>query len=232
MQTGSAAPAQRRRLLRALAGGALGCAVPAAAAQLLGKTPHELPAGQSIYDLRGQVTVDGAAATPETLISANATIATGARAQLIFVVGKDAFLLRENSTLALAGSKAVVQTLRLLTGALLSVFGKGEHQLVVPTATVGIRGTGIYAEAQAELCYLCTCYGIVDINATGTAQSERIEAKHHDDPRYIASSGDARIRSAPMINHTDEELLLIETLVGRVPPFALIDDGYGRSRRY
>ena len=35
-----------------------------------------------------------------------------------------------------------------------------------------------------------------------------------------------------MINHTDEELLLIETLVGRVPPFALIDDGYGRSRRY
>jgi hypothetical protein len=41
-----------------------------------------------------------------------------------------------------------------------------------------------------------------------------------------------RIQPAPFINHTDLELTLIESLVGRTPPFALFDEGYGGARRY
>ena len=42
----------------------------------------------------------------------------------------------------------------------------------------------------------------------------------------------SRILSAPLINHTDQELALIEALVGRTPPFALFDQGYGTQKRY
>ena len=55
--------------------------------------------------------------------------------------------------------------LRLLTGSLLSVFGeRGANQALsvnTSTATIGIRGTGIYMEAEPDLTYLCTCYGTV-----------------------------------------------------------------------
>ena len=223
---------RRRALIRALASGLFAAASPAARSQIFGRVPKELPPGQSIYDLRGQVTMNGRTAGPTTLISPNDTIATGNSSQLIFVVGKDAFLLRENSTLSLAGSGLLVHTLRLVTGALLSVFGKSEHELIVPTGTVGIRGTGVYAEARPEQCYVCTCYGITEISAAGTTERERIESKHHNAPRYITATGADRIVPAPVINHTDEELMLIEALVGRTPPFALFDDIYGRSMRY
>ena len=223
---------RRRVVLQALAGGLLAAANPAARAQLLGKVPRELPPGHSIYDVRGPVRVNGLNAAPETFISPNDTISTGKNGQIIFVVGKDAFLLRENSTLFLAGSNLLVQTLRLATGAVLSVFGKSEHDLQVPSGTVGIRGTGVYAEAELEQSYICTCYGITEIRAAGTSQRERIESKHHDRPRYITGTGADRIKPAPVKNHTDEELMLIEALVGRIPPFALYDDTYGRSRRY
>ncbi len=49
---------------------------------------------------------------------------------------------------------------------------------------------------------------------------------HHDAPRYIladAPTGE-KIKSAPVINHTDEELELIESLVGRSVPFAFTGD--------
>jgi len=169
---------------------------------------------------------------PESVISANHTVSTGKDGRIIFVVGKDAFLLRQNSTLSMTGRNTLVHTLRLTTGALLMVFGKTEHRLEVPSGTIGIRGTGLYAEAQPEQSYVCTCYGITEISAAGTSQRETIESTHHDAPRYLLSDGKDRIRPAPVKDHTDEELMLIETLVGRVPPFALYDEAYGRALRY
>jgi hypothetical protein len=41
-----------------------------------------------------------------------------------------------------------------------------------------------------------------------------------------------RIVPAPFKNHDDLELMLIESLVGRTPPFALFDESYGSPRRY
>jgi hypothetical protein len=223
---------RRRSLIRALASGLLAAASPAARAQLLGKVPRKLPPGQSIYDIRGQVLLNGRKVGPEAVISPKDTIATGKDSRIIFVVGKDAFLMRESSRLALNGSGRAVHSLRLVTGALLSVFGKSEHALIVPTGTVGIRGTGVYAEAQPERSYVCTCYGITELSAAGTAEKERIESTYHNAPRFILAAGANRIQPAPFINHTDEELMLIEALVGRVPPFALFDDTYGRSSGY
>jgi hypothetical protein len=232
--------ARRKFLIRALQAGVFALAgsvlMPRGArAGGLGKVPRELPPGRSIYDIRGEVRVNGQKAAAETLIGPNDRIETGKDAQLIFVVGKDAFLMRANSRLELSGDDSVlVSGLRLLSGALLSVFGKKEHHFATPTATIGIRGTGLYVEAEADFSYVCTCYGTTDIAAGDDASRETIISRHHDAPRYIYGDGASgkRISSAPFKNHTDLELALIEALVGRVPPFNLFDEGYGSPRRY
>ena len=50
--------------------------------------------------------------------------------------------------------------LRVVTGAVLSVFSPGESKtLRTSTATIGIRGTAVYLEAEESRTYVCTCYG-------------------------------------------------------------------------
>jgi len=226
---------RRAFLLKALAAGLLAAGgIPAAKAQFFGRKPQRLPPGQSVYEAAGTVTVNGQAATSATRISASDRVETGKGAQLIFVVGFDAFLLRENSRLELSGASGIVNTMRLATGALLSVFGAGTKRVLTTTSATGIRGTGLYVESEPERSYVCTCYGEVLISALDDANvSERIVSKHHDAPRYVLKAGAARrIQPAPFINHTDVELALIEALVGRTPPFSLFDEDYGGARRY
>jgi hypothetical protein len=202
--------------------------------------------GRSIYRLRGDVRVDGLPATPETRIRPGSRIETGSDAELVFVVGKDAFILRGNSRLelsapavALAGSgfpagmalasagDSILGSLRLLSGRLLSVFGARQPDetlgIRTPTATIGVRGTGVYVESEADRSYVCTCYGATRLAAVGDPSSrESVTSEYHDAPRYVLGDGAAgkRIEHAPVINHTDMELILIEELVGRIPPFA------------
>ncbi len=222
---------RRAFLLKALAAGVFAAgATPAAWAQFFGRRPQKLPAGQSVYDATGAVTVNGQPATNATRIGATGSVETGRGAQLIFVVGFDAFLLRERSRLELSGDGVLVNTMRLATGALLSVFGSGQKRVVTSTSATGIRGTGLYVESEPERSYVCTCYGDVQIATLADANvTERIVSKHHDAPRYVTQN---RIEPAPFINHTDVELALIEALVGRAPPFSLFDEDYGGARRY
>jgi len=226
---------RRAFLLKALAAGLLASGgIPGASAQLFGRRPQKLPAGSSIYETTGSVTVNGRAATAATRIGAADRIETAKGAQLIFVVAADAFIMRENTRLVLAGKDPVVGTMRLATGALLSVFGRGVKRVITATATIGIRGTGLYVESDPDRSYVCNCYGTIDIAAADDPSvTERIVSKHHDSPRYVLKAGAARrIRPASFINHTDLELTLIESLVGRTPPFSLFDEGYGGARRY
>jgi hypothetical protein len=226
---------RREFLIRLLAAGAFATGAPAAWAQVFGRRPEKLPAGRSIYETIGAVRVDGKPADTTTPVGASSRLSTGPGAQAIFVVGADAFLLRENSDLQLKAAKeALIDSMRLVTGAVLSVFGSGEKKLATPDAVFGIRGTGLYVEAQGERTYGCTCYGEVLISAADDAKvNERIVSRHHDAPRYIVGKGAARrIVPAPFVNHTDVELALIEALVGRTLPFSLFDEDYGGARRY
>ncbi|MFC3150827.1 hypothetical protein ACFOEK_07295 [Litoribrevibacter euphylliae] len=203
-----------------------------------GNIPEELPPGQSIYDMGGEVYVDGQLADKSTFISAQSLVETGSNSFVIFVVGKDAHILRENSRLQLEGETSIIETgLRLFTGKLLSVFGKRSsnesHTIKTSTATIGIRGTGIYTESDPDVSYVCTCYGHVDLLAnTDQQSSETIISEHHDAPRYILADGNAGklITPAPFKNHSDEELMLIEAITGRTPPFSSVM-GYSSPRR-
>ena len=129
----------------------------------------------------------------------------------------------------------LIASMRMLTGKLLSVFGKREtsHRIQTMTATIGIRGTGIYVESDPEQSYVCTCYGRTLIASVDDPNiSQQVVSKHHDEPLYVLSGKQGKlIRPAPFINHTDSELALIEELVGRTTPFAAAADSYEAPRK-
>ena len=232
---------RRRLLIEALTFGSIAAGLPLSlqAQTLLGSRPTKLPPGQSIFRVTGTVTVNGAAATLKTGIRPGDTIVTGKDGEISFVVGDQAMLLRGDSRLVIEGDKSAVitvrvSTLRLLLGKILSVSRNTPMQVQTTTATMGIRGTGWYAEADPEQTYFCTCYGTTEATANSDPkQRESITAKHHDRPIYILAkaSGGSLIRNAPFINHTDQELALLEALVGRTPPFVFAKDDYKGPRR-
>jgi len=188
------------------------------------------PAVSGLYRVQGEVRVNGRPAEAGQLVRPGDIIETGPRSQAVFAVGRDAYLLRADSRLETVGREMFINTLRIATGKLLSVLGPGARRIETPTAAIGIRGTGIYVEAEPERTYVCTCYGIADIQVRDRPEvRETVETKHHDQPRYVYGKAMPSIRmieGAPVINHTDAELVMLEALVGRRPPF--LDSGSPR----
>jgi hypothetical protein len=179
---------------------------------------------QGVSRVRGEVLIGGRAAARGMVVRPGDVITTGPRSELVFVAGGDAFMARSGSRIELSGAatRAVISGLRLVTGALLSVFESGRpRRIQTATATIGIRGTGIYVEVQKMRTYACTCYGEAElVPVDEPKEAETVRTKHHDQPRYIYPKGMPRmIERAPVINHTDAELILLESLVGRQVPF-------------
>jgi len=190
-----------------------------------GSKSKKLADEQSIFTLKGEVLVNGTQADRKTRIRAGDSLRTGDRSEVVFAVGGDSFILRDNSEMVIGGGGFLIDSLRVLTGRLLSVFAKrrpGQSlNLSASTATIGIRGSGVYLEVEPDLTYLCTCYGQVAVSASDDPDdSELITTTNHDSPRYISRqpSRGSRIRPAPVINHTNTELQLLEELVGRQVP--------------
>jgi hypothetical protein len=222
MTTSHRSHSRRRFLHRLAAGAALTVAdVPALLAMA------RLPEVQGIHELAGQVSVNGVAAAKGTRVAPGDSVATASGSHAVFVVGRSAFLLRENAHVELAPAEKadslVVHALRILSGALLSVHPRGERTIATHTGIIGIRGTGLYVDATPDLTYACVCYGTADLATPGGEVLETVGTRHHDSPRYIHAPGATRlIEPAPVIDHTDAELIMLESLVGRVPPF--VDD--------
>jgi len=211
----------RRRALLALASG---IGFPAVLREAIAQTSSR----QGVRSAQGEVRVNGSPAGPGTPVGAGDTVVLGSGALTTFVVGEDAFLLRENSRVELTGSGLVVDALRLVTGKLLSVFGRGrERRLLTATATIGIRGTGAYIEAESERTYFCLCYGTAEVAAATGGARETYSTRHHESPRYIYGDGrNAAIAPASVVNHTDGEIIMLEALVGRTPPQGFMDSPY------
>lgn len=101
--------------------------------------------GGSITQIKGQVFVNGKAASPTTVVPVNAEVRTGKRSMVAFTAGGDAHVLKANTAVQLNGSSGLTDQLRLLSGALLSAWGPRpegrQAKLTSGTATIGIRGT-------------------------------------------------------------------------------------------
>jgi hypothetical protein len=172
---------------------------------------------QGVSRVRGEVTVNGQPAKPGMAVRPGDRIATGPGAQVVFAVDRDAMLVRENSSIELAKG-----ALRVISGAVLSVFAPGQpKQVRTPTSTIGIRGTAVYVEAEPKRTYVCTCYGEAVLEPAGDPSArETVRTRHHEQPRYIYAKGAPKmVTPAPMVNHADAELEMLEALVGREPPF-------------
>jgi hypothetical protein len=233
---------RRRLLINGLAAGLFSTALPfrsAYAQSMFGALPSKLPPGQSIYRLAGKVTVNGKDANLQTPVGPNDVVETGKNSEIVFVVGGNAMIVRAESRLEIQGEKKdsesiLISGLRMLSGKMLSVSRNQATTIKTKTATIGIRGTGWYIEADPELTYFCTCYGVTDVAANGDPESkDTVAATHHDKPLYITEGGQTgkNIRLAGFKNHTDQELMLIETLVGRTTPFVFPGKSYDAPRR-
>ncbi|MDO9357701.1 MAG: iron dicitrate transport regulator FecR [Polaromonas sp.] len=199
---------QRREVLQAAAAWVAMGGLPAAIAQQR----------SNIVQLTGDATLNGVPLNPQQAIQTGDEIQTGPGSNLIFVIGNASFQVRQNSRLSVERGATLnaVSLLRLLTGAVASVWGKGVNRsIVMPTLTAGIRGTGVYAEIFADRGdrnYFCNCYGTVDMGA-GTekvvSQADYHQAFWADpDPKEGKFLSPARA-----LNHSDEELEFLAGLI-------------------
>jgi hypothetical protein len=183
-----------------------------------------LPAG--LHKIEGNVMVNGRPARPGQAIKPGDRVVTGPGGEALYVIDAHAFLQRGGSTVEFGRTAA--DFMRVLSGRILSVFGKGERQISIATATIGIRGTACYIEEEPAApgrksrAYFCLCYGEARVTPSAAPeQAETIRTSHHDHPIYIHDDAamPSTMVTAPAINHSDAELLLLENLVGRWPPF-------------
>jgi len=200
----------RRHFLGAAAAGASGVLLPLEA----------FGAPDQVHDLRGKVTINNRPATTKSDVLPGDRIVTGSDGHFVFVLGKDAFMVRSRSELVIERYEDQ-GLLRLVTGALGAVFGRGrKRQILAGNATAGIRGTGVYLETRGDGTYFCTCWGSVDLAAADDPKdAQQIESTNHA-PRLIALQprDGTRFRPAPFETHTDQEMDILQKCVGRRSP--------------
>jgi hypothetical protein len=172
----------------------------------------------NVVERQGDFLVNGRRMAPQQSILSGDTLQSGPDSSLVFVVGNASFLVRQNSYLTVERGATLntISVLRLLAGAVASVWGPGRRrQIVTPTLTAGIRGTGAYTEvfqAQNNRSYLCNCYGVVELDASG--ERLRSEAQYHQSFYADAPAQGGRLLTpAGAINHSDEEIEALARLV-------------------
>ncbi len=199
---------KRRHFLKA--GACLGCGL------LLPATVQ----AANVRELDGLVYINKDRATKASLIRAGDLVTTSHASSIAFSVNGDAFLLKERTSLRVGAERSpLIDTLRLLTGKLLSVFETGrDRRIITANATIGIRGTACFLDSSPRSLYYCNCYGRTELSAKGL--KKEFNAQHHD-AHQIDFANDQYMGMAAMQvkDHTDDELRRLEAMVGRIPPF-------------
>lgn len=233
----------RRRVLLSLLASGCFSAFPASSAPLAGM-PRKLAAGQFFYRFSGDVRLNGIAVTLTTPIAAGNVLTTGQKSFAIFVFEKDALILLSGSEMTVGSTSGekpveslsegakpslVLSAYVLNKGKVLSVLASRTTRITTSSALVRILGTGVYVEVEPEESYVCVCYGSTLLeSALDPSIQEAVVTEHHDQPKYVTGGSEPKILPAPFKNHDDEELLLIETLVGRTTPY-LVPAGRQKS---
>ncbi len=210
--------ARRRAMIGTLAaGGALGAAgLGGVISRALAK--GDLPPG--VHQLDGGATVNAKPAQVGTPLKPGDRIATGPQSRAVIVIGSDAFLMRADTTLETRGAAGVLTDMLVAGGRILTVLSKKPVAVAAAHATIGIRGTGFYLEVDEAGVYFCLCYGEALIEGPGMGEPRAVKTTHHESPLLLAeAAGVMRADPGPFRNHTDAELVMLEALCGREPPF-------------
>jgi hypothetical protein len=171
----------------------------------------------NVVELVGDALLNGQRMLPEHTVQTGDVVETGPGSRVIFAIGSSSFHVRQNTRMSVerGSSLSVVSLLRLLSGAVVSVWGKGSlRQIATPTLTAGIRGTGVYTEIfaqQENRSYFCNCYGTVDL---ATSNSQKTSVTEYHEAHWADPEDDGFVlRPGRAINHTDEELEFLAGLV-------------------
>ena len=222
MQNLSPSLSRRRLLLQLSALGLLGPAgISGYIREALAK--GDIPPVSAVHSLQGSVTVNGVSVKAGAPVKRGDRVVTAKASKGIVVIDGDAFLLRENTNVEFKPGSATLDAIQLVSGRLLSVFSKKRDtrrlQVRVPVGTIGIRGTGMYLEAVESRTYFCLCYGEAEVDGKNM-QTQVVKTTHHESPLWLGENGDVmKVEAAPFLNHTDDELIMLEALCGREPPF-------------
>ncbi len=202
----------------------------------------EVPIIEGVQALSGDVDINGQPASVGQLIKPGDVVRTGGNdSHVTIIIGQHAYLLRENSEIEFslsditdAQGSVVSGQIDLLNGAMLAVFAQTNTLITTPLASIGIRGTACYIDSAPTRTYACVCYGTGELRtAHDGTHLETVNTTHHDQPRFIYPPGAPRaIESAPVIDHSDVELRMLEALVGRRPPFDTASPGSGFKQEY
>jgi hypothetical protein len=182
-----------------------------------GYTAAQAQQRSNIVELRGDATLNGQRLRADQTIQTGDRVVTGPGSHLVFVVGNAAFQARQNTDFEVERGRTLntVSVLRMLTGAIVSVWGKGAaRQIVTPTLTAGIRGTGVYTEIfadQGQRSYFCNCYGTVELVAANDRALSQSQY-HQSFWGEVQPKGGRLLTPAPAINHTDEEVEFLAAL--------------------
>lgn len=192
----------------------------------------KVPIIPGVQEAHGDVRINADPAQVGQLLHPGDTVRTGADGSCVIIIGAHVYLIREDAEIEFfsedfaqdetgAVSGAISGTINMLSGAMLSVFGTTRTDINTPFATLGIRGTACYVVAGPARTYACVCYGRGELGGAEDGQHlESVVTTYHDSPRYIYPLGaPVRIEKAPVIDHSDAELRMLEALVNRKPPF-------------
>jgi len=205
---------QRRDVIKAAAAWAIMGGLPAAIAQQR----------SNVVQLTGDALLNGSRLLIGQSLQTGDQLQTGPGSSLIFAMGNASFLVRQNSlvTVERGATLSTVSLLRMVTGAVASVWSKGSNRsIITPTLTAGIRGTGVYTEVmpdQDSRTYFCNCYGTVDLSAGGIQKVS--EAQYHQS--FWSQTQGAPLSPAGAINHTDEELEFLAQLMNQRTTWQII----------
>ena len=188
----------------------------------------KVPVVPGVQELNGDVRINARSAAVGQPVHPGDLVATGSDGSCVIIIGEHVFLIRESSEIEFYEDyfeegldTSLSGRIRILAGAMLSVFAKTDTTIATQVATIGIRGTACYVSVEAERTYACVCYGRGDLSgAQDGLHLESVTTTYHDSPRYIYPlEARQRIEKAPMIDHKDDELRMLEALVNRRPPF-------------
>ena len=187
----------------------------------------QAPIVPGVQEFSGDFRLNGIPARRGDRVKPGDIATTGSNSSAVIVIGQHAFMLRANSTIEFypvyfEKEGVVSGVLKVGTGAMLAVFGKTTDTKITTSAvTIGIRGTGCYVDSLPDRTYACVCYSRADLISTPSGTKlETIITTHHDEPRYVyPPGGEKLITGAPVIDHGDAELILLEALLHRRPPF-------------
>lgn len=189
----------------------------ALAMPLLLALPAQTLAGTGIHKLQGDVFINNRRASTESRIRAGNRIVVAHDGELTFSIGQDAFLLKGGTAVELVGG-TTLSSLRLLTGSVLASLGTRSKpfNLVSSMAIVAVRGGAVYLSAEPHRLYTWTRYGQSELRF-----GRQRQAVSASDTAYeiVRDSAGVSMQSMQVHEQMDDELRMLESLVGRTPAF-------------